>query len=78
MKKQNRLDLRFALIVGLVLLLPFLFVIAFGGIGVTLGGGTIAGMIRTTQGWDLLFYALLAVTVIAVALFAVLRARRRT
>lgn len=73
--KRNKLALRFALIVGLVVLLPFVFVLGFGGIGTMRGAGRVGGMLWTGDGWSLL-YAFIAVASITAVLFALLRRRR--
>lgn len=76
--KKNAVAIRFALIVGLIILLPFVMIFTFGGIGVMRGGGRIAGVLRTRDGWDLLLYALIAAIGISSVLFLVLRRTRRT
>lgn len=75
--KKDGVALRFALIVGLVIILPLVLVFAFGGLGVMRGGGRVAGMLWTRDGW-VLFYTVMGAIVITAVLFLILRIRRRT
>ena len=60
----------------IVVLLPFVLVYVFGGLGVMSGPEESVGAMRVATGWTL-FYAFLAAAVIAIVIAALLRRTRR-